>query len=181
MTKKHKNKIKKSPKLTSKNKEPKVPEVKLEVPGALKALCILSFVGFIYCLLLDSSDYLAYSTIDEFRTDVNADQAALESLEERMEMFRLSDIDVSDAGIVRLELMSIYRTIFDILAMVGTALMFFQVKRGYYIYVLFQVCYVITPFIMFGVSAFAIFDKGMVMIPIIYIGLFTTQLKHLNR
>lgn len=181
MSKKHKNKVKRSPKLTSKNKEPKTAEVKLEVPGALKAICILSFIGFIYCLLLDSSDYLAYSTINEFRTDVNADQAALESLEERMETFRLSDIDVSDAGIVRLELMSIYRTIFDILAMVGTSLMFFQVKKGYYIYVFFQVCYVLVPFIMFGVSAFAIFDKGMVMIPIIYIGLFTTQLKHLNR
>jgi hypothetical protein len=167
--------------LSSKDKEPKVPEVKLEVPGALKALCVLSFLGFIYCLLLDSSDYLAYSTINEFRADVNADQAALEVLEERMELFRLNDIDVSDEGMERLGLMAIYRTIFDVLAMVGTALMFFQVKKGYYIYVIFQVLYVIVPFIMFGVSAFAIFDKGMVMIPIIYIGLFTTQLKHLKR
>ncbi len=181
MTKKHKQKVKKSNKQPKKASKPLVDEVKLEVPGALKALCILSFIGFIYCLLLDSSDYLAYSTINEFRTDVNADQEALEMLEERIENFRLSDIDVSDAGLHRLSLMAIYRTIFDILAMVGTALMFFQVRKGYYIYVIGQVLYVIVPFLMFGISTFAIFGKGMVMIPIIYIGLFTTQIKHLNR
>jgi hypothetical protein len=166
-----------------KNKKQKniadVKEVKLEVPSGLKILCIFSFIGFIYCLLLDTSDYLAYSNFHELAT--SADQSAYELMEERIANYEMNDIDTSDKGMDKLARMSIYRTIFDVIAMVGTALMFFRVKRGFYIYAVSQFLYVAIPFFMFGLSTFAIFDKGMVMIPIIYIGLFTTQIKHLTR
>ncbi len=180
MSKKKKPIIK--PKLSSKNKKDStsdVKEVKLEVPNGLKLLCIFSFIGFIYCLLLDTSDYLAYSNYHELSS--SADQSAFELMEERMAKYELNDIDTSDKGMSKLARMSIYRTIFDVIAMVGTALMFFRVKRGFYIYAVSQFLYVAIPFFMFGLSTFAIFDKGMVMIPIIYIGLFTTQIKHLTR
>ena len=179
MTKKHKHKIKKEPTKKKKVKEVNPNEERLEVPGALKALCIMSFIGFIYCLLLDSSDYLAYSNYGELAA--SADQTAFETMENRMREFEMNDIDVSGEGMERLGLMAIYRTIFDVLAMVGTALMFFKVRKGYYIYVLFQAFYIIVPFAMFGLPALIIFGKGMFMIPVIYVGLFTTQLKHLTR
>lgn len=180
MSKKQKPIIK--PKLSSKNKKQstsEVKEVKLEVPNGLKFLCLFSFLGFIYCLLLDTSDYLAYSNFHELAT--SADQSAFELMEERMAKYEMNDIDISDKGMTKLARMSIYRTIFDVIAMVGTALMFFRVKRGFYIYAVSQFLYVAIPFFMFGLSTFAIFEKGMVMIPIIYIGLFTTQIKHLTR
>ncbi len=180
MSKKQKPIIK--PKLSSKNKKQstsEVKEVKLEVPNGLKFLCLFSFLGFIYCLLLDTSDYLAYSNFHELAT--SADQSAFELMEERMAKYEMNDIDISDKGMNKLARMSIYRTIFDVIAMVGTALMFFRVKRGFYIYAVSQFLYVAIPFFMFGLSTFAIFEKGMVMIPIIYIGLFTTQIKYLTR
>jgi len=67
------------------------------------------------------------------------------------------------------------------LAMVGTALMFFQIRKGYFIYAFFQLLYVLLPVILFAGDAFTIMDKRLLIIPLIYVALFTTQLKHLTR
>ncbi|MCB9197318.1 MAG: hypothetical protein H6600_02590 [Flavobacteriales bacterium] len=151
----------------------------LVVPQSLKILCVLSFMGFIYCLVKDTSDYFAFSNIQELAK--SADQSAYEMMETRLEFFKKNDIDISDKGQQRIALMAIYRSIFDILAMVGTALMYFRIKRGFYIYGVFQLLYVIVPFIMFGIGAMVIYDKLALVPPLIYLILFTTQFKHLNR
>ncbi|CAG5083616.1 hypothetical protein [Parvicella tangerina] len=154
-------------------------ELKLEVPPSLKALCILSFMGFIYCLVMDTQDYFAYSSIEELKE--SADQSGWEKLETRLARFEKNDIDISDAGIEKLALASIYRTIIDVLAMVGTALMYFRIRRGFYIYGAFQLLYVIVPFAMFGIGAMVVYDKLVLLPPLIYLILFTTQYKYLNR
>lgn len=152
-------------------------EVKLEVPASLKALCILSFVGFIFCLVRDSSDYFAYANFQ----DISQGTEAFDKMETRLAEFEKNDIDISPSGMNKLTLSATYRTIFDVLAMVGTALMYFRIKRGFYIYGLFQLLYVIVPFAMFGIGAMVVYDKLALVPPLIYLILFTTQFKHLNR
>lgn len=154
-------------------------ELKLEVPPSLKALCILSFLGFMYCLVMDTQDYFTYSNVEEFKNDPN--QVAWENLETRLVKFEKNDIDISAAGLEKLGLSAIYRTIFDVLAMVGTALMYFRIKKGFYIYGAFQLLYVIVPFAMFGIGALVVYDKLALLPPLIYLILFTTQYKYLNR
>lgn len=180
MTKKKKNKHSNKKKVHSQKKsEKKTQEVKLDVPVGLKVLCILSFLGFIYCLVRDTGDYFAYSNVEELAK--SADQTAFEKLETRLVEFEKNDIDISDSGLNKLALVAIYRTIFDVLAMVGTALMYFRIKKGFYIYGVFQLLYVIVPFVMFGIGAMVVYDKLALVPPLIYLILFTTQFKYLNR
>lgn len=164
---------------TKKKAAPQTNEVKLEVPVGLKVLCILSFLGFIYCLVRDTGDYFAYSNYQELAE--SADQTAFEKMETRLVEFEKNDVNVSDAGMQQLALSAIYRTIFDVLAMVGTALMYFRIKRGFYLYGLFQLLYVIVPFAMFGIGAMVVYDKLALVPPLIYLILFTTQFKYLDR
>lgn len=163
----------------SKKKTVQSKEEKLDVPQTLKILCILSFIGFIFCLVRDTSDYFTYSNVNEFAN--SSEQAAYEALETRLDTFKKNDIDIGPAGLMRLTLLSTYRTIFDILAMVGTALMYFRIRKGFYIYGAFQLLYVVVPFAMFGIGAMVIYDKLALVPPLIYLLLFTTQFKHLNR
>lgn len=158
-------------------KEANSGEIKLEVPTSLKVLCILSFIGFVFCLVRDSSDYFAYSNYDE----IGQGTEAFDKMETRLAEFDKNDIDVSPLGMEKLTLSATYRTIFDVLAMVGTALMYFRIKRGFYIYGMFQLLYVIVPFAMFGIGAMVVYDKLALVPPLIYLILFTTQFKHLNR
>jgi len=181
MTKKRKkNKPKIKPKLRSKNKEKsEVEEVNLDLPTGLKILCILSFIGFIWTLTFDAADYMAFSNVEEMK--VSNDQASWELMEDRLIGFEKAGIDVSKEGTERFVLMYALRSILNVLAMVGTALMFIRVRKGFYFYAIFQFLYVFTPIFMFGIASFAIFDKGSFMIPLIYVALFTSQTKHLTR
>lgn len=178
---KKKKKSNHRPKGQQKPKEKKTnpKEVETLLPPGLKVLLILSFIGFIYCLVRDTGDYFAYTNFDELAK--SADQTAFEKLESRLATFEKNDIDISDAGLERLALAAIFRTIIDVLAMVGTALMYLRIKKGFYIYGLFQLLYVIVPFAMFGIGAMVVYDKLALVPPLIYLILFTTQFKHLNR
>ncbi|MFT7155908.1 MAG: hypothetical protein ACI8Q1_000912 [Parvicella sp.] len=178
--KSNKGKAKIKPKVSSKNKENKSnpDEVALEVPKGLKALCILSFIGFMYCLTMDADGYFTYSSVAAIE---NAGQASWDSLETILYNYDKNDIDVSYEGQQRLSLMYIYRSLMNIVAMVGTALMFFRVLKGYYIYAVAQFLYIFIPIYMFGISSLAIFSQGAILIPLIYVGLFSTQTKHMIR
>lgn len=175
--KKLQNQVKSKQNVPAKKKESDPSEIKLEVPTSLKALCILSFIGFVFCLVRDSSDYFAYSKYDE----ISEGTEAYDKMETRLAEFEKNDIDISPAGMEQLTLSATFRTIFDVLAMVGTALMFFRIKKGFYIYGAFQLLYVIVPFAMFGIGAMVVYDKLALVPPLVYLILFTTQFKHLNR
>ncbi len=191
MTKKKKNKKPRQQQVSGKQKKkkssasPNKNELKLDVPSSLKILCILSFLGFIYCLVRDTGDYFLYSNFEEIKQ--GDDQLAFEQLETKLVEFEKNDLFVDDGGEQRdqfldqLALAGIYRTILDILAMVGTALMYFRIKKGFYVYGVFQLLYVVVPFAMFGIGAMVVYDKLVLIPPLIYLVLFTTQYKYLNR
>jgi hypothetical protein len=154
-------------------------EVKTQLPPGLKFLCIMSFLGFIYYLVQDSSQYLAYANFEELKNSAN--QEAFEIMETKISHLEKEGLDTSANGLFKIARMFIYLSILDVLVMVGTALMFFRIKRGYYLYVIFQLAYVFLPIILFGKNGLDIIEKSVLFIPLLYVGLFTTQVKYLNR
>jgi len=145
---------------------------------SLKFLCILSFVGFIYSMVIDSSNYYTYSNFQDLETIQN--NVTYEIIEDNLEKWSLSGIDTSSIGIKKIAKIYLVRCIIDILALLGVALMFYRIKLGFTIYFIFQITYVISPFILLSsFNAKEIIPLSSMAINLIYVVLFSTQRKHL--
>ena len=92
----------------------------------------------------------------------------------------MKGVDVSEKGIQLIALNFFLRSTFDVLALFGVALMFYQLKIGYTIYVFFQLLYIAVPFLIFLDGAFSVVPLQITAVNLVYIGLFTTQRKHLK-
>jgi hypothetical protein len=145
----------------------------------LKVLCFMSFVGFIIAMLVDTGNFISFSSVDELKAAV--DQTQYEQLENQIEQWEGVGIDTSRQGLNKIGTMYALRTFIDVLAMVGVVFMFYRLRFGYFIYTLFQFIYVAIPFLFFGGVALLIVPYSSVAITLIYVALFTTQRKHLNR
>ena len=153
---------------------------KAEIPKAksLKLLCLLSFIGFIYCMALDSAKFITY----QFYSPDNLieDSNAYEIISNELNTWSMKGVDVSEKGIQLIALNFFLRSTFDVLALFGVALMFYQLKIGYSIYVFFQLLYIVVPFLIFLDGAFSVVPLQITAVNLVYIGLFTTQRKHLK-
>ena len=147
---------------------------------ALKWLCLLSLIGFIYCFVSDIGYFFLF-----------LDGLSMES--EKSSFLNLVIDNLDENGFefneyLASQLKSLYalRIIFDILAMVGVALMFFRIKLGWTFYWIFQVAYVLAPYIFlnfeFQVSwpyftgiALVMFPLFNNMIHLVYVLLFMSQ------
>ena len=124
---------------------------------ALKWLCLLSLIGFIYCFVFD----LGYFTLF-LNTETNSSQAN--------SFLNIIIENLSDNGFVfdqylasQLKKLYALRIVFDLLAMVGVAFMFFKIKIGWTFYWIFQVAYVLSPYIFL---AYKLCDKHKLNIKI---------------
>ena len=147
---------------------------------ALKWLCLLSLIGFIYCFVFD----LGYFTLF-LDTESNSSQSN--------SFLNIIIENLSDNGFVfdqylSSQLIKLYalRIVFDLLAMVGVAFMFFKIKIGWTFYWIFQVAYVLSPYIFldcdFQISwpylsgiALIMFPLFNNMIHLVYVLLFMSQ------
>ena len=147
------------------------------LPTSLKILVILSFLGFIASMVLDSSNYLAYDNIESLR-EAN-DQTAFEAIEDQIDFLEEHGYDISDKGLKRISKMYFYRGVIDIIVLLGVTLMYTRLKLGFTIYTIFQLTYIALPFSMFGLESLYLTDYGGILITLVYIGLFSTQRKYL--
>lgn len=145
----------------------------------LKILCFMSFIGFIIAMLVDTGNFISFSSVDELKVAV--DQTQYEKLETQIEEWNGVGIDTSKQGLNKIGVMYALRTFVDVLAMVGVVFMFYRLKFGYIIYAVFQFVYVAIPFFFFGGVALLIVPYSSVAISLIYVALFTSQRKHLTR
>jgi len=145
----------------------------------LKILCFLSFIGFIYCMVIDASQYMTYTNVEQIKNSL--DQTGWEQLEELLDDYKRAGIPNTPDSHNRIGAMFAIRCFLNVMAMVGTGLMFYRISRGYYIYLAGQMLYVFVPFLMFGLGALAIFENAWIMVPLIYVGLFTSQRKYFDR
>jgi len=160
---------------------------KLETPKSLKILCILSFVGFALAMTQDTSFYLTYASIQDVVE--SSDQTTWELLETKFDLLLDKGINIYEADgktinkdlSMRISLMYIYRSIMDVLALLGVSMMFIRLKIGFVIYAIFQFSYAAIPFVMFGGSGAVIVGNASVAITLVYAALFLTQKRHLIR
>lgn len=143
----------------------------------LKILCFLSLLGFVYCMAFDSTKFLTYSSLDI--DNMIEDSASYEAINNEVLRWEDAGIAVSEKGLHRISLLFLIRSILDVLALLGVALMFYRMKIGFSIYAIFQLCYVISPFVFFGVNGTAVAPLNMMAINLIYLALFFTQKKNL--
>ena len=147
---------------------------------ALKWLCLLSLIGFIYCFVFD----LGYFTLF-LDTETNSSQTN--------SFLNIIIENLSDNGFVfdqylasQLKKLYALRIVFDLLAMVGVALMFLKIKLGWTFYWIFQVAYVLAPYIFLNFEfqaswpyftgiALVMFPLFNNMIHLVYVLLFMSQ------
>lgn len=139
----------------------------------------MSFIGFIISMLVDTGNYISFSSVEEMKTADN--QIPYEQIETQLEQWAEIGIDVTEKGVNKIATMYAVRTLIDVLAMVGVVFMFYRIRVGYYIYVLFQFLYVFVPFLFFGSLALFVVPYSSVAITLIYVALFTSQQKKLTR
>ena len=147
------------------------------MPLSLKALVILSFLGFVASMVLDASNYLAYDNLDELKNAT--DQTAYEKIEDQIDYLEVHHFDVSEKGLKRISKMYFYRGIIDVIVLLGVTLMYARLKLGFTIYTIFQLAYIALPFSMFGIDSLYLTEYGVILITLVYIGLFSTQRKYL--
>tara|TARA_B100001287_G_scaffold19152_1_gene14176 strand:- start:10732 stop:11205 length:474 start_codon:yes stop_codon:yes gene_type:complete len=152
---------------------------------ALKWLCYLSFIGFLYCFVTDAGFCFAFF---EASDDINLVNESLRAIIENW----------TDKGFVydefmKNQLIKFYaiRIVFDILALVGVILMFLKAKLGWTFYWIFQLAYVLSPFMLldfeftsswpyftgFALLVTPIFNA---IIHLVYVLLFFSQKKNLT-
>ena len=152
-------------------------EVQGRAINGLKILCVLSVIGFIASMYIDAGNYYLYANIEQYK-EVD-DLGLLEQLEEKLSLLSQSDIYVSKEGIETIAWMFFGRGVVDVLALLGIMLMFYKLKIGFNIYVIFQLVYVALPFVMIGKNVNVVVPYELMMINLVYIALFITQRKHL--
>lgn len=168
------------------NKKIEITE-KLETPNSLKILCIMSFIGFALAMAQDTSFYLTFGSIQDLIE--SSDQTTWELLETKFDLLQDKGITIHEADgktikedlSTRISIMYIYRSILDVLALLGVSMMFIRLKLGFIIYAIFQAAYAIIPFVMFGAAGGLIVGNASIAITLVYIALFLTQKRHLIR
>ena len=108
----------------------------------IKLLCILSLLGFIYCISNDASHWAFFNHTEELKNN----QEAYESMEDLKLNWKNQGLEYND--IIRQKLVKFYlvRAIIDVLALLGVALINFRLKKGFVIYSVFQLSYILAPF-----------------------------------
>lgn len=152
---------------------------------ALKWLCLLSLIGFIYCFVSDIGYFFLF-----------LDDLSVES--EKSSFLNLVIDNLGENGFefneyLASQLRSLYalRIVFDILAMVGVALMYLKIKLGWTFYWIFQVAYVLAPYIFLNFEfqaswpyftgiALVMFPLFNNMIHLVYVLLFMSQREQLR-
>ena len=148
-------------------------------------LCILSFIGFIYCISNDSLHCFLFMSSPLSIENMNDGlRIVLEQWEEQGFIYN----EYSQNQLVK-----VYgaRIAFDVLAMVGVGMMFYKLKLGWTFYWIFQLAYVLVPFFVLGASftvswpyvtgnAVIVFPLFLAMVHLVYVLLFFAQRKNLN-
>ena len=152
---------------------------------ALKWLCLLSLIGFIYCFVSDIGYFFLF-----------LDDLSVES--EKSSFLNLVIDNLGENGFefneyLASQLRSLYalRIVFDILAMVGVAFMYLKIKLGWTFYWIFQVAYVLAPYIFLNFEfqaswpyftgiALVMFPLFNNMIHLVYVLLFMSQREQLK-
>ena len=147
---------------------------------ALKWLCLLSLIGFIYCFVSDIGYFFLF--LDDL--SVESEKSSFLNLV----IDNLGEIGFEFNEYLASQLRSLYalRIVFDILAMVGVALMYLKIKLGWTFYWIFQVAYVLAPYIFLNFEfqaswpyftgiALVMFPLFNNMIHLVYVLLFMSQ------
>lgn len=152
---------------------------------ALKWLCLLSLIGFIYCFVSDIGYFFL------FLDDLSVESEKSSFLNLVIDNLGENGFEFNEYLASQLRNLYALRIVFDILAMVGVALMYLKIKLGWTFYWIFQVAYVLAPYIFLNFEfqaswpyftgiALVMFPLFNNMIHLVYVLLFMSQREQLK-
>jgi len=152
---------------------------------ALKWLCLLSLIGFTYCFVSDIGYFFL------FLDDLSAESEKSSFLNLVIDNLGENGFEFNEYLASQLRSLYALRIVFDILAMVGVALMYLKIKLGWTFYWIFQVAYVLAPYIFLNFEfqaswpyftgiALVMFPLFNNMIHLVYVLLFMSQREQLK-
>ena len=152
---------------------------------ALKWLCLLSLIGFIYCFVSDIGYFFL------FLDDLSVESEKSSFLNLVIDNLYENGFEFNEYLASQLRSLYALRIVFDILAMVGVALMYLKIKLGWTFYWIFQVAYVLAPYIFLNFEfqgswpyftgiALVMFPLFNNMIHLVYVLLFMSQREQLK-
>ena len=152
---------------------------------ALKWLCLLSLIGFIYCFVSDIGYFFL------FLDDLSVESEKSSFLNLVIDNLGENGFEFNEYLASKLRSLYALRIVFDILAMVGVALMYLKIKLGWTFYWIFQVAYVLAPYIFLNFEfqaswpyftgiALVMFPLFNNMIHLVYVLLFMSQREQLK-
>ena len=152
---------------------------------ALKWLCLLSLIGFIYCFVSDIGYFFL------FLDDLSVESQKSSFLNLVIDNLGENGFEFNEYLASQLRSLYALRILFDILAMVGVTLMFFKIMLGWTFYWIFQVAYVLAPYIFLNFEfqaswpyftgiALVMFPLFNNMIHLVYVLLFMSQREQLK-
>jgi hypothetical protein len=152
---------------------------------ALKWLCLLSLIGFIYCFVSDIGYFFL------FLDDLSVESQKSSFLNLVIDNLGENGFEFNEYLASQLRSLYALRIVFDILAMVGVALMYLKIKLGWTFYWIFQVAYVLAPYIFLNFEfqaswpyftgiALVMFPLFNNMIHLVYVLLFMSQREQLK-
>jgi hypothetical protein len=153
--------------------------------NALKWLCLLSLIGFIYCFVSDIGYFFL------FLDDLSVESQKSSFLNLVIDNLGENGFEFNEYLASQLRSLYALRIVFDILAMVGVALMYLKIKLGWTFYWIFQVAYVLAPYIFLNFEfqaswpyftgiALVMFPLFNNMIHLVYVLLFMSQREQLK-
>ena len=148
-------------------------------------LCLLSLIGFIYCFVSDIGYFFL------FLDDLSVGSQKSSFLNLVIDNLGENGFEFNEYLASQLRSLYALRIVFDILAMVGVALMYLKIKLGWTFYWIFQVAYVLAPYIFLNFEfqaslpyftgiALVMFPLFNNMINLVYVLLFMSQREQLK-
>lgn len=144
-----------------------------KMPGFLKVLCILSFIGVGISIIMSIVGYVGLSALSSM-------SSTLSSFSEGTEMN--TAVSSMDALIKNGALYYILLIVAALVCLVGVIMMWKLKKTGFYIYVIGEIAPIILPFVLlggFGVLGTMALIMGMIF-PIAFIIMYALNLKHMS-
>jgi len=145
-----------------------------KMPGFLKVLCILSFIGVGLSIIMSIVGYIGLAALSTMSNSLSSGFSDVPEVNTAMSSM--------DALVKNGALYYILLIVAALICLVGVIMMWKLKKTGFYIYVIGEIAPVILPFVLFGgfgVLGTMALVMGLIF-PIAFIIMYALNLKHMS-
>jgi hypothetical protein len=152
-----------------------------KIPELLKVLCILTFIGCAFSL---GSAVYNFATIDK---QVNDMESKIQKVEDSGSTMAVDIMQSAQATLIKVQQNKVPTVVVSVFAcllcLVGAIMMWNMKKNGFFIYTVGELLPTIYTFVFIGIGSglFSVITSAFsVVIPLVFVILYATQLKEMD-